>query len=144
MTTVAVALIERGGQLLICRRRDDQAHAGKWEFPGGKVERGETPLAALLRELREELGIEVFEAAELVRYDYTYPGKKPLRLVFFRVGAYRGSPDGSQFAALRWERPSALSQYDFLAGDQEIVRDLGAGRYTLGPHEAATALDVSL
>ncbi len=144
MTTVAVALIERGGELLICRRRDDQTHAGKWEFPGGKVEDGEAPLDALLRELREELGIEASEATELVRYDYAYSGKKPLLLVFFRVGAYRGRPDGSQFAALRWERPAALPQYDFLAGDEEIVRDLAVGRYALGAREAAGALDASL
>ena len=140
MTTVAVGLIERGGKLLICQRRADQPHAGKWEFPGGKVEAGEAPPVALARELREELGIEATDATELARYDYAYPGKQPLSLVFFRVGSFRGEPDGSQFAALLWERPAALPAYDFLAGDEEIVRELAAGRYgsCLGPAPAGT------
>ena len=75
MTTVAIALMECSGNLLICRRRANQDHGGKWEFPGGKVEPGETPLAALERELEEELGIDSITAEEAVRYEYAYPGK---------------------------------------------------------------------
>jgi mutator protein MutT len=60
MTTVAAALIERDGRILICRRRGDQDHAGKWEFPGGKVEAGEEPPEALARELREEAPSPIF------------------------------------------------------------------------------------
>ena len=128
MTIVVAALIEREGRILICRRRDDQAHAGKWEFPGGKVEAGEHPAVALRRELREELGIDGVEAERLVEYEFAYPGKDSLRLVFFRVAAYRGAIDGSQFAAISWERPEEPG-FDFLAGDEQIVRDLASGRY---------------
>ena len=127
MTTVAIALIERAGRILICRRRRDQSHAGKWEFPGGKVERGEAALDALARELREELGIEISEAQERVRYDYGYPGKAPIRLVFFGVVDYDGSVDGSQFADMAWETRAALPSYDFLEGDGRIVRELAEG-----------------
>lgn len=126
---MVAALIEREGQLLICRRREDQAHAGKWEFPGGKVEDGETPDDALRRELGEELGIDGVEAERLVEYEFAYPGRDPLRLVFFRVAAFRGGIDGSQFAAISWERPEDLPGFDFLAGDEQIVRDLASGHY---------------
>ena len=129
MTTVAIALMECSGNLLICRRRANQDHGGKWEFPGGKVEPGETPLAALERELEEELGIDSITAEEVVRYEYAYPGKSSVLLVFFRVLQYRGRVDGSQFACLRWEKPAALFEFDFLAGDERIVKELAAGRY---------------
>ena len=129
MTTVAVALLERDGKLLICRRRQDQPHARKWEFPGGKVELGEEPPEALARELKEELEIEIALAEERVRYEYAYPGKSPLRLVFFRVRNYRGEVDGSQFSEIRWESRASLPGYDFLEGDERIVRELARGRH---------------
>ena len=130
MTVVVAALIERDGRILICRRREDQAHPGKWEFPGGKAEAGETPDDALERELEEELGIDGVEAERLAEYDFAYPEKDPLRLVFFRVSAYRGGIDSSQFAAVSWERPEDLPAFDFLEGDERIVRELASGRYT--------------
>lgn len=127
MTTVAVALLEREGKVLICRRRNDQAHSGKWEFPGGKVEPGETPGQALVRELGEELGVlaEAFE--EVCRYEFAYPGKPAICLAFFRVDRYAGSPQGGQFADLKWESREALPTYDFLEGDARIVRELSEG-----------------
>lgn len=129
MTTVAIGLIQRDGAVLIGRRRTDQVHAGKWEFPGGKVEAGETPLAALKRELAEELGLAGVEAHEVLRYEYAYPAKARVLLVFFLVTAYRGTVDGSQFAELRWEPPTGLTAFDFLAGDERIVHELAAGRH---------------
>ncbi len=127
MTTVAVALLSEAGKVLICRRRKDQAHPGKWEFPGGKVEAGEAPGQALVRELGEELGIlaEAFE--EVCRYNHSYPGKAPICLAFFRVDRYAGSLQGAQFADLKWESCEALPNYDFLEGDARIVRELAAG-----------------
>lgn len=129
MTTVAIALLERAGKLLICRRRQDQKHAGKWEFPGGKVEPGEAPGEALVRELSEELGIEGADAEEVVRYDYSYPGRLPIRLVFFKVTSFRGQIESSQFAEVRWESRRELPGYDFLEGDERIVRELAHNRY---------------
>lgn len=128
MTVVAAGLIRRSGRIFICRRRADQLHPGKWEFPGGKVERGESPSEALVRELREELAIEAADLRECLRYDFSYPGKPPIRLVFFAVGRYRGRIDASQFAEARWEARGGLTDLDFLEGDERIVRDLAEGR----------------
>ena len=71
MTTVVAGVLIRDNRILICQRRADQAHALKWEFPGGKLEAGESPEQALVRELREELGIESTPIRELMRYEYT-------------------------------------------------------------------------
>jgi mutator protein MutT len=129
MTTVAAALIERDGRILICRRRGDQDHAGKWEFPGGKVEAGEEPPEALARELREELAIEAAIGVEVARYEYAYPGRKPIRLIFYRVGAFNGEPDYGHFAETAWALPGALPEYDFLEGDVEFVRKIADGEF---------------
>ena len=130
MTRVVAALIERRGRILIGRRRDDQDHAGKWEFPGGKVEEDETPRQALSRELREELGIQVEPGHEITRYRYQYPGREEIELQFFGVENVAGEIDGAQFAEIRWEPIARLPSFDFLAGDVDFVkalarRDLG-------------------
>ncbi len=124
MTTVTAAVIEREGRILICRRRSDQDHAGKWEFPGGKLEAGEEPAAALLRELREELSIEARVDSEIERYRYEYPGRQPIELIFFRVTEFDGTPEYDQFAEVRWAERRDLPDFDFLDGDVDFVRRL--------------------
>ena len=118
MTTVVAGVLTRGGEALACRRRGDQDHAGKWEFPGGKVEPGETPEQALARELREELRIEARIGEEIERYEFAYPGKKPILLIFLRVQEWTGELDGSFFAETRWRDPAGLRELDFLEGDE--------------------------
>src|SRR5882757_9825837 len=103
MTHVVAGILEQNGQLLICRRRADQPHPGKWEFPGGKLEAGETPETALVRELREELGIESGEPAEIARYEFTYPGRKPILLVFLKVLTWTGAMENLIFETIAWE-----------------------------------------
>ena len=129
ITTVTAAVIERGGRVLICRRRLDQDHPGKWEFPGGKLEPGEEPSQSLRRELREELGVEAKIGPEITRYEYRYAGRKPIRLIFFRVTEFTGDPDYSQFHEVEWTPPAALLGYDFLEGDVEFVRELAEGKF---------------
>jgi 8-oxo-dGTP diphosphatase len=129
ITTVTAAVIERNGRVLICRRRLDQDHPGKWEFPGGKLEPGEEPAESLRRELREELGIEAKIGPEITRYEYRYAGRKPIRLVFFRVTEFKGDPDYSQFDQVEWTSPADLPGYDFLEGDVEFVRELAEGKF---------------
>jgi 8-oxo-dGTP diphosphatase len=124
MTTVTAAVVEREGRILICRRRSDQDHPGKWEFPGGKLEVGEEPEAAVLRELREELSIEARVDSEIERYRYEYPGRKPIELIFFRVTEFDGSPEYDQFAEACWVERRDLPGFDFLDGDVEFVRRL--------------------
>jgi 8-oxo-dGTP diphosphatase len=129
ITTVTAAVIERDGRVLICRRRLDQDHPGKWEFPGGKLEPGEEPAESLRRELREELSVEATIGPEITRYEYRYVGRKPIRLIFFRVVEFHGEPDYRQFHEVEWTRRSELPQYDFLEGDIEFVNELAAGRF---------------
>ena len=135
MTTVAAALIQRQGRILICRRRADQDHPGKWEFPGGKLEPGETPETCLRRELAEELRIEAVIGNEITRYRFQYPGRKQLQLVFFTVFEYRGEPDYGHFAEVRWAPLEQLASFDFLEGDVEFVGALAAGVFNLSGSE---------
>lgn len=116
-TVVVAGVLQRDGAILICRRRADQPHPLKWEFPGGKVEPGETPVAALRRELQEELGIESGPATEITRYEFAYPGKNPILLIFLRVASWRGETENRIFQEMAWEHPARLCLYDFLEGD---------------------------
>ncbi len=107
----------KDGRILICRRRADQPHGLKWEFPGGKVELGESPEKALRRELSEELGIDSAPPAELTRYTFAYPGKNPILLIFLLVTAWQGEVENRIFETMMWETPGRLREYDFLEGD---------------------------
>jgi mutator protein MutT len=121
MTTVVAGVLEHNGKILICRRRADQPHPLKWEFPGGKLEPGESPQEALIRELREELGIESEAGAEVMRYEFAYPDKQPILLIFIQVPAWHGNFENRIFETILWERPEALSIYDFLEGDAPFL-----------------------
>jgi 8-oxo-dGTP diphosphatase len=121
MTQVVAAILERDGRMLICRRRADQPHPLKWEFPGGKIERDETPEGALIRELREELGIEASGAVEIARYEFAYPAKNPILLIFLRVVDWAGEPENRIFEAVVWEERGRLKEYDFLEGDAPFL-----------------------
>ena len=126
MLTVVAALIRRNGKILICQRAPGQNHAGKWEFPGGKVESGETAEGALERELREELAIDAQIGVEIERYTFTYAGKSPILLIFFDVLRYAGEPENQVFARIEWADPKDLPSYDFLEGDVDFVRRLAS------------------
>jgi 8-oxo-dGTP diphosphatase len=124
LTTVVAAVIERDGKILIGQRRRDDRHPLKWEFPGGKVEDGEDPAAALRRELAEELDIRATIGDELARYRYQYPGRAAILLIFYRVQEFAGEPRNHAFEALTWESAARLPEYDFLEGDTEFVNAL--------------------
>lgn len=121
----------RDGKLLIGQRKAADRHGLKWEFPGGKVERGETPREALIRELREELSIEAEPGPEIARYEHAPAGRAPLLLIFHRVTEFRGEPTGTEFEEIRWEDPVSLPEYDFLDGDLDFIRRLARGRVKL-------------
>jgi 8-oxo-dGTP diphosphatase len=118
------AIIRREGRILICRRKPDQTHPLKWEFPGGKVEDGESPVGALSRELHEELGIRGATGNEITRYEFAYPGKHPILLIFFRIEEFEGEPRNLIFHEIRWEPPQNLPEFDFLEGDIDFIRAL--------------------
>jgi len=122
--TVVAGLLVSDGRILACRRRSDQDHASKWEFPGGKVEPGEAPRDALVRELREELLIEATLGDEFLRYEFSYPGKKPIELIFYWVETYDGELNGEFFGETKWVASSGLGGLDFLEGDARVVIEL--------------------
>lgn len=124
MTNVVAGIIQRGSEVLICRRREDQPHALKWEFPGGKLEAGESPEQALQRELREELGIEATPGRELMRYEFAYPGKNPILLIFIEVVNWTGEIENLIFEKVLWEHRENLRNYDFLEGDEKFISGL--------------------
>jgi 8-oxo-dGTP diphosphatase len=124
MTTVVAALLERDGCVLIAQRRPDGPHPLKWEFPGGKVEPRESHHAALVRELREELAIEVETASEVARYEYQYPGRSPILLVFYTVERFTGEPRNLVFEHIEWTPRASLTKYDFLDGDRDFIAKL--------------------
>ena len=121
MTEVVAGILEQDRRILICKRRSDQTHPLKWEFPGGKMEPGETPQQALIRELREELGIECEPALEIMRYEFTYPGKQPILLIFLRVPRWTGQIEDRIFDTILWESRENLKDYDFLEGDGPFI-----------------------
>lgn len=128
---VVAGVLERDGRLLIGQRMKGDRHGLKWEFPGGKVEPGETPKDALRRELREELGIEAEIGPEIARYEQCVTGRPPLVLLFHRVDSFEGEPQPQTFQQILWERPEALPDYDFLDGDLDFIRRLARGRVRL-------------
>jgi 8-oxo-dGTP diphosphatase len=119
LPVVAVALIDAQGRVLIAQRPPDKEHAGLWEFPGGKVERGESPEAALVRELREELGVTVApESLDPLTFSSGGRGARHLLLLLYRCTAWQGEPRALDAAAIRWVLPDALADYDMPPADR--------------------------
>jgi 8-oxo-dGTP diphosphatase len=125
---VAAALILRGGEVLIGQRRADQPMALQWEFPGGKIESGESPEQALARELDEELGIRAVIGPPVTRIRHNYRHGGAVDLQFFAVHEFSGEIENRIFEQVRWTRLEDLPGYDFLAADRGLIRDLAAGK----------------
>jgi len=121
--TVVAGLIFRDCKLLICQRRRDETHALQWEFPGGKVEPGESLSEALVRELREELGIEAVIGREIFRTRHRYrESQSELELIFFlAIVDDAAFLQNLAFEKFEWADVSTLPQYDFLPADREFV-----------------------
>jgi 8-oxo-dGTP diphosphatase len=130
---VVAAVMLRDGKILIGQRKRSGRHPLKWEFPGGKVEPGEDPRAALARELREELNVEAGIGDLVDSYEVAYPDGFRVRLLFYRVTEFEGEPRNLDFEEILWERPERLPDYDFLEGDLSFVAKVAQWPKQAGP-----------
>jgi len=126
---VSAGVIHKAGQVLIGQRRRGDRHALKWEFPGGKVEAGESPKQALVRELSEEIQIVAKVGSELARYEHDYPSGSRVHLLFFAVTDFTGEPNGKVFEQIQWVPLAELPTIDFLEGDLDFVRRRARGDF---------------
>jgi 8-oxo-dGTP diphosphatase len=121
---VAAAVIQRrDGAILLAQRPAGKVYAGYWEFPGGKIEPGEAPPAALARELHEELGIEIGEPYPWVTRVYTYP-HGTVRLRFFRIHDWNGEPHPREDQAIAWQQPGATMAAPMLPANAPVLQAL--------------------
>jgi len=123
LEVVAGALFDARGRVLIAQRPEGKALAGRWEFPGGKLRDAEGALEGLVRELAEELGVEVLAAERLMRYAHRYP-ELVVWLDLWIVTRWSGEPRGLDGQALKWVRPERLHEEDVLEADRPIVAAL--------------------
>ena len=123
MIPVVAALIVRGGRLLIARRPEGRHMAGRWEFPGGKLEKGESPEDAVEREIREELGLDVRAGRIYQAIAYSYPEKDVL-LLFYAAAVVSGEPRPIEEAEIRWVTVEELDGYAFAPVDEMLVQRL--------------------
>jgi 8-oxo-dGTP diphosphatase len=134
MKQVVAALILQAGKILICQRTRHQTMPLKWEFPGGKIEPGETEDAALRRELEEELGISAMIGPKLTTVRHAYGSGGTVELHFYVVEEFQGTIQNRIFRDVRWVGPAELPNYDFLEADVAMVNDIASGRLSLtGP-----------
>ena len=122
---VTCGLIERDGRVLVAQRPPGKALAGKWEFPGGKIEPGEAAEACLARELREELGIEVEVGEALAPATHAY-GFRVIRLLPFLCRLRAGVPCAHEHSALRWCTPDEIATLDLSPADLPVLAEYRA------------------
>ena len=125
MIDVTAAVIESGGRILICRRRDGERFGGLWEFPGGKTEPGESPEEGLGREIREELDLEIEVGDRIASFPFGKSSDGLILTAFFA----RLKPETPELvlkdhAEARWVRPADLERFDFAPADRPFVRIL--------------------
>ncbi|HEY0197168.1 MAG TPA: 8-oxo-dGTP diphosphatase MutT [Rhodanobacter sp.] len=123
MHVMAGVMLDADGRVLIAQRLPGKHLAGSWEFPGGKREPGESPLDALTRELREELGIEVLHAEPLIQVPWRY-GERELLLDAWQIRRWQGSPQSMEGQALEWIQAAQVDPAILAPADRSILQTL--------------------
>ena len=123
MTEVVAALIWEGDRFLACQRPANKARALLWEFVGGKVEPGETPEEALIRECREELDITVAPRDVFLSVIHEYPDLT-VKLTLFNASIAEGTPKALEHNDIRWIHPSEIDKYEFCPADTDILKEI--------------------
>lgn len=123
---VAAGLLVEGDRILICQRHRSDAYGLEWEFPGGKVRKGEGLKECLRRELAEELSIDADIGDEVHRLRHRYPDRF-VEVVFFLVSGYRGEIENRVFEAIEWVPRCELTRYQFLEADRKLVERIARG-----------------
>lgn len=122
LLVVAAALVDADGRVLVQQRPPGKPMPALWEFPGGKVDKGETPEAALIRELREELGIDVEQACLAPAVFASEPlGERHLLLLLYVCRKWGGIPEARHATALRWVRPLELHRLEMPPADKPLI-----------------------
>ena len=126
LLVAACALIDPDGRVLIAQRPEGKAHAGAWEFPGGKVEQGETPEQALIRELREELGVEPCEQCLQPFAFASHPleSDRHMLMPLYVCRRWDGFVDPKEGQKIAWARPDTLASYALLEADKPLAAEL--------------------
>jgi 8-oxo-dGTP diphosphatase len=129
MKQVAVGVLLREGRVLACQRKEHVHYPLKWEFPGGKIEEGESARQAVIRELKEELEIDAQPDGTLLTHEWIYPGdaadpasESTFRITYFIVHHFSGELDNRAFREIRWVFPEELQAMDVLAGNREAIK----------------------
>jgi 8-oxo-dGTP diphosphatase len=129
---VVAGLILRGDhtqrEVLICQRSPDKPMGLKWEFPGGKVEPGESPEQALARELDEELGIRATVGHEITAIRHNYRNGGAIHIQFFMIESFAGELRNLVFHDMQWSTLDRLPEFDFLDADLTLIRELAEGK----------------
>jgi 8-oxo-dGTP diphosphatase len=130
MRVVVTAIIERSDRrFLIGQRRRDDTSPLKWEFPGGKIEEGETPETALARELQEELGVILEKCVEMGRTRHKYASSpEEFEIRFYAASIKESEITPNAFEQIAWALPKELGNYDFLAANLQLIAQLATGR----------------
>ena len=131
MKQVVAALIRRADKILICQRAEGQAMPLRWEFPGGKIEAGESEPVALARELEEELGITATIGPKVTSIRHTYSNGGRVELHFYVVEVFLGEIENRIFHDVRWVSRAEMPNYDFLEADVDLVKDIASGKIPL-------------
>ena len=127
MTVVAAALVDGSGRVLLQQRLPGRAMGGLWEFPGGKVEAGELPETALIREIGEELGVELdFESLAPACFASASVGERHMILLLYVCREWRGTPRPLDASALKWVRPGEMVAAKMPPADQPLIALLSA------------------